>query len=252
MAKRPPRQDIDHVLRDWPHEPGEISVRLVEAHNGREVLQMRIELGVMQLEVDHRPDGQRPGGAETYFDYLLALAIHEGDDFTLSEEQCGEVDRELVQFYHRRICWLALREYQRAVRDADHNLTFMDFAQRYSPSQEWTDSHEQYRPFILFHRTQAAALAELEEKGPETAIEALNEGLDRLRELFVAGGENDEDEFEDDEMIARLIELRESLRDQYNVGATLSERLAEAVEREQYELAAQLRDQIAHRSKKRA
>jgi len=250
MAKRPPRQDIDHVLRDWPHEPGEISVRLVEAHDGREVLQMRIELGVMQLEVDHRPDGQRPGGAESYFDYLLALAIHEGDDFTLTEEQCGEVDRELVQFYHRRICWLALREYQRAVRDADHNLAFMDFAQSCSPSEDWTDSHEQYRPFILFHRTQAAALAELEDKGPETAIEALNVGLEKLRELFVA--QETDDEFDDDEMIARLVELRESLRDQYNVGATLSERLAEAVEREQYELAAQLRDQIARRSRKRA
>jgi len=250
MAKRPPRQDIDHVLRDWPHEPGEISVRLVEAHDGREVLQMRIELGVMQLETTHRPDGQRPGGAETYFDYLLALAIHEGDEFKLTEEQCGEVDRELVQFYHRRICWLALREYENAVRDADHNLAFMDFVRSCSPAEEWTDSHEQYRPFILFHRTQAAALAELEEKGPETAIEALNAGLDRMRELYVDG--EAEEEFEDDEMVGRLIELRESLRDQYNVGQTLSERLADAISREQYELAAQLRDQIAHRSKKRA
>lgn len=250
MAKRTPRQDIDHVLRDWPHEPGEISVRLVDAHDGREVLQMRIELGVMQLETTHRPDGQRPGGAETYFDYLLALAIHEGDDFKLTEEQCGEVDRELVQFYHRRICWLALREYENAVRDADHNLAFMDFVRSCSPAEEWTESHEQYRPFILFHRTQAAALAELEEKGPETAIEALNVGLDRMRELYVEG--EAEDEFEEDEMVGRLIELRESLRDQYNVGQTLSERLADAISREQYELAAQLRDQIAHRSKKRA
>ncbi|MBX3414765.1 MAG: UvrB/UvrC motif-containing protein [Pirellulales bacterium] len=250
MAKRPPRQDIDHVLRDWPHEPGEISVRLVEAHDGREVLQMRVELGVMQLETTHRPDGQRPGGAETYFDYLLALAIHEGDGFTLTEEQCNEVDRELVQFYHRRICWLALREYEHAVRDADHNLAFMDFVRSCSPADEWTESHEQYRPFILFHRTQAAALAELEERGPEPAIETLNTGLDRLREIYADA--DAEEPFEEDEMVARLVELRESLRDQYNVGQTLSERLADAISREQYELAAQLRDQIAHRAKKRA
>src|SRR4051812_23677580 len=121
MAKR---RDIDHILKDWAYESGEISARLVRASDGREVLQMRIDLGVLQLEVENRPDGTKPGGALTYFDYLLALSIHEGDDFKLSEEQCAEADREFVQFYQRRICWLALREFPRAVRDADHSLAF--------------------------------------------------------------------------------------------------------------------------------
>ena len=30
----------------------------------------------------------------------------------MTEEQCQEVDREFVQFYHRRVCWLTLREYR--------------------------------------------------------------------------------------------------------------------------------------------
>ncbi|MBL9122873.1 MAG: UvrB/UvrC motif-containing protein, partial [Planctomycetaceae bacterium] len=163
----------------------------------------------------------------------------------LTEEQCIEADRELVQFYHRRICWLVLREYGRAVRDADHSLNFMDFLQGVSPSDEWTQSHEQYRPFILFHRTQAAALAELERSTPAAAVEEVNRGLERLREFFAA--QDAEEHFEDDDMVARLIELRESLREQYQVGQTLAEQLAEAVAKEQYELAAQLRDQIAKR-----
>ena len=54
------RQNIDRILREWEFDPGEISVRLIEAGDGREVLQMRVELGLLQLEVDRRPDGRRP------------------------------------------------------------------------------------------------------------------------------------------------------------------------------------------------
>jgi hypothetical protein len=244
MAKR---QDIDALLKNWPYEAGEVSARLVQAGNGREVLQMRIEMGILQLEVSNRPDGERPGGAETYFDYLLGAAIHEGDDFQLTEEQCGEVDREFIQFYHRRICWLSLREFRRAVRDADHSLALMDFVKDCSPSDEWTLSHEQYRPFILFHRTQAAALATLEEATPEAAIEEINQGLERMRKFF--DDYEAEDRFEDDEMVARLGELKESLREHYHVGRTLNERLADAIAAEQYELAARLRDEISKRGR---
>jgi len=66
----PACQDIDDALRDWPYEPGVISARIVRARDGREVVQLRIEMGIMQMEVDHRPDGQRPGGFETYLDFL--------------------------------------------------------------------------------------------------------------------------------------------------------------------------------------
>jgi hypothetical protein len=238
-------EDIDHILKTWTLEPGELGVRLLKAGNGRELLQMRIEMGVLQLEVSDRPDGARPGGAPTYFDYLLALAIREGDSFTLTEEQCGEVDREFLQFYHRRICWLQLREFRRAVRDADHSLALMDFVRKCSPNEEWTEAHEQYRPYILFHRTQAAALVRLEERGAEEAIDEIDGGLARMQTVFVE--HEAEESFEDDEMVKRLHELKESLREQYSVGRTLAERLADAVAAEQYEQAAQLRDEMRRR-----
>jgi hypothetical protein len=106
-------------------------------------------------------------------------------------------------------------------------------------------SHEQYRPFILFHRTQAAGLAALEDGGPEPAIEEINRGLERMRGFFEEHAA--EEGFEEDEMVARLKELKESLREHYGIGQTLEEQLADAVATEQYELAARLRDQIARR-----
>src|SRR5262249_30416632 len=98
---------------------------------------MRIDLGVLQIEVDCRPDGARPHGRATFFDHLQAMAKRD-PDMVLTEEQCQEADREFVQFYHRRLCWLTLRHYARAVADADHTLAFMDFVRDHSPGDDYT------------------------------------------------------------------------------------------------------------------
>ena len=47
------RRDLDDVIQGWPYdpEPGEVLAREVRARDGRTVLQVRIELGVLQLEV---------------------------------------------------------------------------------------------------------------------------------------------------------------------------------------------------------
>lgn len=246
MARKRKRSEhIDDLLQSWPYDPRGISVRITSGGDGREVIQMRVDLGVLQLETIGRPDGTQPHGFETFHDYLLSLITSDDDDFQMDEDQCAEADREFVQYYHRRVCWLAVREFEKAVLDADHTLGLMDFCQAHSPDEQWTISHEQYRPFVLFHRTQAAALAQLEANGPEAAVQEMNEGLSRMRELFEKF--EAEEQFEDDELVKRLIETRESIREQHGVDKTLQERLAEAVATEQYELAAQLRDELAKR-----
>ncbi len=241
----PDPQDIDFLLNEWPFQPGAISARLVKAGDGREVMQMRIEMGVLQMEVTGRPDGGRPGGFETYLDYLNSLILHEGESFSLSEEQCLEIDREFVQFYHRRICCLALREFRRAVDDAKYTLSLMDLVVNWSADEDYTVSHEQYRPFVMFHRVQAAALAALQESGPEAAIEEINAGLEQIRQIFVK--HEAEEQFDEDELVNQLVQMKESLREEYKVGKTLSEQLADAVSAEQYERAAKIRDEIAKR-----
>ena len=238
-------EDIDSILASWPFQSKVITARTVRAGDGREVLQMRIELGLLQMEITGRPDGRHPEGQATYLDALRTKAQDLGDDFSLSEEQSAEIDREFAQFYHRRICWLALHEFDRAVCDADHTLALMDFVSSHSANTEWTLSHEQYRPFVLFQRTQAAALAELERSGPEAGIEEVSRGLEQIRTVFRAV--DAEEHFEQDEFVKQLIELRDWIRQQYCVGRTLSEQLADAVAGEEYELAARLRDEIARR-----
>ena len=244
----PRRENIDRILRDFPYEMDSANVRMVKGDNGRQVIQMRIDLGLLQLETEGRPDGERPNGFESYYDYLVGEAVHLGEDFVLTEEQCNEADREFVQYYHRRNCWLRLRQFRSAMADADHTLGLMDFCRDHSPDDTWTVSHEQYRPYVLFQRTQADALAELEEHGPHQAVTAIERGLDRIRAVFAE--HEAEEHFEDDEMVARLRELRDSLRDQFDDESRLRQKLSEAVAAEQYELAAKIRDELAKRSSK--
>lgn len=242
--KRP--QHLDHLLSQWVFDPNTLNSRMVKGRDGRDIIQMRVDMGVLQMETTGRPDGAQPNGCETYLDYLQTLLLQD-PEHKLNENECGEVDREFMQFYHRRICWLRLQYYSRAVMDADHTLRLMDISDKMSPDEEWTGSHEQYRPFVLFHRTQADSLAKLDDSGPEQAVEAINAGLEMIHEFFVR--HDAEEHFDEDELVVRLIELRENLRSEYSVGKTLKERLDEAVQREDYLLAAKLRDELTAREK---
>src|SRR5579864_2064625 len=183
------RRDIDESLQDWPFEPepGEAIAREVRARDGRMILQIRVELGILQLEEEGRPDGTRPHQFATYLDYLRYRAAARGTapggkapPWTMSAEQCEEADREFVQFYHRRMAWLQLQRYDKALLDADHTLALMDFVCRHGINPEYIASHEKYRGLVLFHRTQAAAALALERRRPEEAIDAVREGADRL------------------------------------------------------------------------
>jgi hypothetical protein len=237
--------DIDAILRHWPFKPGMIAARAVPASDGREVLQMRIEMGLLQMEVAGRPDGEHPGGAETCLEWLRDLVHAEGEAFTLNEAQCLEIDREFLQYNNRRICFLALRRFAEAVKDADYTLALTDFVATHSPNPQWTLSHEQYRSFVLFHRIQATAMLTLQNSDAEAAIETINQGVEQIRKVFAKF--NAEEQFEQDELVQQLMVMKESLREEYQVGKTLAEQLADAVASEEYERAARLRDEIAHR-----
>ena len=115
----------------------------------------------------------------------------------------------------------------------------------HSPDQEWTLSHEQYRPFVLFHRTQAAALAQLDDGGPEPAIEEIDRGLEQIRDVFRAV--EAEEHFDEDEFVKQLAELRDWIRRALPRGPNACRAVGRRGRLEQYELAARLRDEMARR-----
>ena len=85
----------------------------------------------------------------------------------MTKEQRAEADREFVQFDHRRVAWLELQKYDRALKDADHSLALMDFVTEHGQDAEYVASHERFRGLVLFHRTQAGAALALERLKPD-------------------------------------------------------------------------------------
>ncbi len=252
------RRDIDDALQGWPSdpEPGEVMARELRARDGRPILQVRIELGLLQLEVEARPDGSQPHGYPTYLDYLRDRVASrrrrsgEDDAWRMNTDHCTEVDREFFQYYHRRVAWLSLKRYDRAVRDADHTLALMDFVARHGPDSEYVAHHEKYRGLVLFHRTQAAALCALDRRRPDEAIDEVRSGVQGLtqhRRGWLT--EHEEEEVPNEALIEQLQRLENDIRKNFAVEKTLQEQLDEAVAHEDYERAASLRDMI--RSKER-
>jgi len=253
------RRDIDEALQGWAYEPepGEVVARQIKARDGRPVLQIRVELGLLQMEAEGRPDGARPHGFATYLDYLRNRASAKSSGsasgprsrtWSMSKEHRVEADREFAQFYHRRVAWLALQKYDKALTDADHSLDLMDFVLEHGSNAEYVASHERFRGLVLFHRTQAGAALALERLKPDEAIDAVREGMERLVDHQKAWTqENDADDTPNETLIEQLRSLENDIRKNFAVEKTLREQLDEAVADEDYERAARLRDQIKAR-----
>jgi UvrB/uvrC motif len=248
------RQDLDELIRSWPYEPDQCEqvAREARGYDGRKLLQVRIELGVLQLEMTGRPDGARPHGFNTYLEYLRYVTSGRAQPlrgktvrWAMSAEQCAELDREFIQFYHRRVAWRSLGKHDRVIQDAEHTLALMDFVLRHGIDEEYIASHEQCRAIVLFHRAEAGFAMALERKRPEEAVDALREGIDRLNaHQRVWWEENDSEESPVPKLVERLAKIEREVRERFLVRKTLREQLDEAVVREDYEQAAKLRDLI--------
>ncbi|HEY2341712.1 MAG TPA: hypothetical protein VGH90_01725, partial [Chthoniobacteraceae bacterium] len=94
--------DLNDLLRDWPYEPGQLKVRKILGADGKEKLQLRIDLGVIQMETIGRPDGESPHGFDSLLDYYQErrrVAQKKGEPFTLNAEDIGELQQEGIQYY---------------------------------------------------------------------------------------------------------------------------------------------------------
>jgi hypothetical protein len=66
------KYDIGDLLNSWPFDPDEFIARRITARDGLEKIQIRIDMGMLQLDVLGRPDGHRPHGAESLLHHYQA------------------------------------------------------------------------------------------------------------------------------------------------------------------------------------
>ena len=243
--------DISQVLTEWPYEPGDVQVRRCRGKDGQEKIQLRVDLGILQMNAEGRPDGKRPFGHESLLEYHIArrqrhLETHPGEPngFSLAAEDCGKLQQEAIQYYHRYICLFQLNDFAGVLRDTRRNLAVFDFAVEHAQSEELAWSLEQFKPQLLMMQTRAHGAIALEDKRHADAIELIQSGLESIREFYREHSRLDllEQSGEIQLLESWLADIQE--KRPLTPREKLERALDEAVGREDYEKAAAMRDAL--------
>ena len=250
-------KDITAILTEWDFEPDDIHVRIVPGDDGRDKVQLRVELGLLQMEIDGRPDGARPEQFESWLEYYEEMqrihdSAHAGETrFTLEEQDCVRLWREGVQYYHRYLSFWHLASYALCARDTARNLRLFAFVRAHASQDRYKLQFDQWRPYVTMMHARASATPLLAEHKFAEALRLIESGIDGIRDFL--------EEYQQSHRAAECNELTdlERWRDETlvqqahaegphgeNAIQALRRRLEEAVKREEFEKAAQLRDEI--------
>ena len=246
--------DITDLLESWEYDP-ESNVRKIEGADGVAKIQVRVDQGafqgILQLNLDGRPDGRRPHDNDFALDhYTEALKDHRDShggsdqDFGLDREVCKELFDESARIYGRYVFLLQIKEYRRVVRDTERNMALFRFVNRYAAHEDDRSNLQKWWPYILRIDATARAMLAVDEEDFDGAIGRLCGARQKIENL----DDVDVEEFhaERERSVQAIDELVEELsgRRPLSEKERLRQELETAVSREEFERAAELRDQL--------
>jgi hypothetical protein len=243
-------KDIKPMLQGWDYEADSINVRKIRGLDGKPKLQMRLDLGMLQMELTGRPDGQRPHGYDSLLEYFeTQLAEHRQTNgseigFHLTRRQCAMLREEAGMYYHRYLGLFVLEEFPSVVRDTARNLRVLDLCGKYALDEQDQLILEQYRPYITMMHSRAQASIELQDGQLETALQTVQRGLKRIRKFFIRFGQ--EEVYSDSHEVRALRRFAREIKKKMPEDPVkkLQLKLNRAIKTERYEQAAKLRDEI--------
>ncbi|MBN2294940.1 MAG: UvrB/UvrC motif-containing protein [Pirellulales bacterium] len=191
-------KDISHILVDWQYDPSRATVRIVSGDDGRDKVQLRVDLGVLQMEIDGRPDGQQPKGFTSWLEYYEAQqeefdsAHPDSASYELGGEDCERLWQESVQYYHRYLSFWHLKLFDLCARDTSRNLRLFAFIREHVEDRQSVLQFDQWRPYVILMNTRARAVPLLEKADPEgkryaealSIIDASIEGIEEFLEEY--------------------------------------------------------------------
>lgn len=241
--------DISSILDGWPYEPGKISVRRISGQDGRPKIQLRLDLGILQMETEGRPDGLRPRGFPSLLEYqqsrLETYRRRHGkpEGFRVSPNDCEDLRAESVMYYHRYLAEFALEDYAAVERDTLRNLRVLDFCKCHAASEDDRQAMEQFRPYVVMMHARARALRALEEQDFPQAHDAVTGGLRAIRDFLGDAGDAAAEASAEVAVLEALLEEIEQRRP-IDPLTRLEKELRQAVQDERYEEAAAIRDRL--------
>jgi hypothetical protein len=247
-------EDITRILKHWSYDEND-AIRRITTPGGRDVLQVRLPLGIEQYELDGRPDGTRPRSQESWLHVYRRRARRHSPNFTLTERDVERLYEEGLLFYYRYLRFFQMQEYRLCARDTRRNIRLLEFVLTFG-SEKQAEQLEQYRPYILRMNFMSRALWRLQtDNNIRAALQIINKGIAAVEELPTLE-DNQVFEFEKVRSLQSLSDLHRQLNEHLPVprDVQLKREMGEAVEAEDYERAARLRDalqRLEHRRERR-
>lgn len=255
-------KDISATLAGWEYDPDRVSVRIVQGDDGRDKIQLRLDLGVLQMELDGRPDGQKVEGSESWLEHYQRMQqAHDRENpdsapFRLESEDCVRLLREGVQYYHRYISFWHLARYELCARDTSRNLKLFSFVRENARHHKDKLQFDQWRPYVTMMHARAVATPLVELEDYRAALGAIDAGIASIRSFL-----DEYDQSQNAETCPELVHLQrwreelqakgpQSLLDDSpseeapSTLALLKAELELAISEERFEDAIQLRDKI--------
>lgn len=248
------KKDITYLLQAWTFDP-EANVRRIEGEDGIEKIQVRIDQGafqgILQLDLDGRPDGRRPYGNAFALDHFREVLErhrhqHNADDkgFTLEPSDCKELFEEGARLYERYVFLLQLKDYERVIRDTERNMNLFRFVNRYAAQEDDRLNLEKWWPYILRINATARVMIACGEEAYDRALAIVEETRERISACPAVEAEEFHAEMErSEEALNELQREVEELRPLSRM-EQLQRLQVEAVAREDFERAALLRDEL--------
>lgn len=244
-------KDISRLLKEWKYDD-QNNVRFLTGADGRQIMQVRQPLGIEQYDLDGRPDGLQPEGEDTVLDFYRRKereAGERGDELVLSDEDMYRLQQEGVLFYYRYLALFQVGAYERVARDTEHNLDIGRMLDEYCRSESRNEML-QYRPYILRMNAISRAMVLLAEDNSQLAAQVIEQGKETIESLTPVP--TPIFEFERVRSLQHLSHVLSQIRshehrtppERRGFRERLMDELSRAVESEDYEQAARLRDRI--------
>jgi hypothetical protein len=236
--------DIKELLNSWQYEP-ENNIRITQGDDGREILQIRLPLGIEQYELTGRPDSARPFGKESLLEEYtnrLENAKKEQIKFSLKKNDFTELHGEAIIYYYRYLILFQIGDYQRTITDTERNLEICALVDEHYHGKD-KDALLQYKPYIIRINAISKAMVLIKNKKANTAIELLRDTIKNINNLDYPN--TDAFNVEKKRSLNHLDEILKQLQTQYpDEKQTLENELKKAVELEDFKQAAILRDRL--------
>ena len=212
-------QTFDRILETLNLDT-ERPVSVLQIEDGREVVVVQPNaFTISRIYATGRPDGMRPHGVDSYYDYFFAkLREYEEEQgtregFQLESEEWETLFEESFHRYTRYLLFAGIKRWKDVQRDTAANIAVTNLAREYAPSEVAWRSY-QYKGYMLMMHSIANAELSLQEDDTATALQHIDTGIQQIGEFCGECLREEQGEAENitrERYLSNLIEFRSDL-----------------------------------------